>query len=411
LLRLGFIFGTHSYINPEVVEPGVIAHALITGKGFSFAVPGSAINLPTASQPPLFPYLLAGLYILFGENELAYLALAIIQTLLSIWLCYLVYRIGTIAFNERTGLVAMLFSAVYPIFIIYSGRTTNTMISILAVAWFLYLFFQFTERPTNRFRNIILLGISAGLAIFAESIMLSFIILGFLWYLLVQWRTKKSVSIRFLVVAILISAAVVLPWTIRNYLVFHKFVAVRTMFGMNLWQGNNPQATGTNTLPDGKPMFDFPPEYYNLSLTEPDRDTILLNAAKQFIFENPGKAARLFLKKCYYFWWFPPNNIVTPAAAKYANLMWFPFLLLLIFVLIGTGYAIKNKCYFALGIFWLLFFNYMVVYGITHFGHFRYRAPIEPYLLILAAYGLTNLIRQIISKEQEKLKKIKTDEI
>ncbi|MFB3895972.1 MAG: ArnT family glycosyltransferase [bacterium] len=397
ILRLGFVFGTHAFINPETVEPGVIAHAMVAGLGFSFAFPGSDIYQPTAGQPPLFPLLLAGLYYLFGETSLAYLILMLIQSILSVWLCYLVYQIGKLVFDEKIGLTAMLFTAIYPIFIIYSGRATNTMISVVTVIWFIYLFLRFMllSKESPKISSLILVGISGGIAMLAESIMISFILICFIIHGFILFRNPQSAirngRLRSILIVVLVAAAIVSPWTIRNYLVFHRLVLVRTMFGMNLWQGNNPMATGTNTLPDGRPMFDFPKEYYNLAITEPDRDQILLNTAKQYMIEHPGETCRLFLKKCYYFWWFPPNNIVTPAAAKYANLMRIPFALLLILVLIGTRFAIKHKKYLVLSIFWLLFLNYMLVYGITHFGHFRYRAPVEPLLLILAAFGLIQL--------------------
>jgi hypothetical protein len=196
--------------------------------------------------------------------------------------------------------------------------------------------------------------------------------------------------------------AVVLPWTVRNALVFHKFIPVRTMFGINLWQGNNPQATGTDLLPDGRPMYVLtPPEYTQSQIPEPERDAIMVKLAKEFIISHPGETVRLFLKKSYYFWWFPPGNLVSPAAAQYSQLMRFPFALLLIFAGLGTGYAFKNKRYSILILFWLLFIIYTTVYGITHSGHFRYRAPIEPYLIILAAYGMVNLVNKLPRRHKD----------
>jgi hypothetical protein len=38
----------------------------------------------------------------------------------------------------------------------------------------------------------------------------------------------------------LIFAAGIMPWTIRNYVVFHKFIPFRSNFGLELWLGNNP---------------------------------------------------------------------------------------------------------------------------------------------------------------------------
>ncbi|MDI6782716.1 MAG: glycosyltransferase family 39 protein [bacterium] len=414
ILRLGFVFGTRAYVDPETVEAGVIAHALATGRGFSFAGIGSQEFHPTAIQAPVFPVVLGGMYFLFGENDLAHLMLELMQTILSVWLCYLIYRIGAIIFNETTGLLAACGAAWYPIFIIYSGRTANTMISIVTVTWFIYLFLKFTLADNSRIKmgTAILLGFSTGLAILSEPIMLSFVFICWLWYVFVSKRNRSPCfrrgdvipakagirKFKFLLVAGLFTAAIVLPWTIRNYLVFHRFVPVRTMFGINLWHGNNPHATGTDTLPNGRPMYEYlPPEYTDSRIPEPERDASILKLAKEYIVSHPGAAVQLFLKKCYYFWWFPPKEIVSPAAAQYAKLMRIPFFILLIFVLIGTGFAIRNKIYSPLLLFWLLFLSYMLVYGITHFGHVRYRAPIEPFFMVLSAYGLITLISKFKS--------------
>ena len=52
-------------------------------------------------------------------------------------------------------------------------------------------------------------------------------------------QTAKGLGI-----AILIALAIVSPWTIRNYLTFHRFILVSANSGMNLFEGNNPVATG-----------------------------------------------------------------------------------------------------------------------------------------------------------------------
>ena len=35
------------------------------------------------------------------------------------------------------------------------------------------------------------------------------------------------------------------PWTIRNYRVFGKFIVLRSNFGLELWLGNNPAVPDT----------------------------------------------------------------------------------------------------------------------------------------------------------------------
>jgi hypothetical protein len=406
LLRLAFIFGTGAVMKAETVEAGVIAQGILIGKGFSFSAPGSTEFYPSAIQAPVYPILLAGLYSVFGISPQAHLVLILIQTLLSLWLCYLIYQMGVLLFNETVGLLGMLGGVFYPIFIIYSGKTTNTMISIVAVAWFFYqLFYYFSltrETPPDKIpkKSVVLLGLSAGMAVLSEPIMLSFLLLFSMYYLVFrnQFGPKKqpflNLQFKGLFLAGLIALAVVLPWTIRNYMVFHQFIPVRTMYGLNLLQGNNPLATGTDVLATGKPMYDIlPPIYNEIQIPEPQRDKVLLEIAKQFIRENPGTAFHLFLKKCYYFWWFPPPNIVSPSAGKFGRVMKLPFLLLIITAVIGTGMALKKKQYYPTVLFWMLFMCYMLVYGMTHSGHFRYRAPIEPYLILLAGYAVSHFVK------------------
>ena len=68
--------------------------------------------------------------------------------------------------------------------------------------------------------------------------------------LMVLFIRKLSPAQRFRNAAILFAAAVliILPWTIRNHTVHGKWVPIKSTFWVNLWKGNNPNATGTDRL-------------------------------------------------------------------------------------------------------------------------------------------------------------------
>lgn len=402
LLRIGFILGTQAYLNPVTVEGGIIAHGIIQGYGFSAAAPGTSIYYPSALQPPVFPYLLAGIYYFIGENIPGYLFLFILQTCLSVGISWMIYQMGKLLLNETTGIIGMLLSAIFPMFIIYSGRALNTMVSIFTVTLFTYLFFKAThpsfvfKLTANKIKICILLGISGGISILSEPIMLIIIpMIGIIAILSIYrsqtlGKTERIKQIRFILLAGILIGFVIFPWTWRNYMVFHRFIPVRSMAGLNIWLGNNPQATGTDRLPTGKTMFDLlPSSYHDSTLPEPVRDDILFEIAKDFIRENPGTAIRLFLKKCYFFWWFPPKEIITPDAAKYAQFMSPFYLFLLATAILGSVLLLKKKNYYLLAVIGIYFLSYMGVYAISHFAHFRYRAPIEPFLFLLTGYFIS----------------------
>ena len=59
-------------------------------------------------------------------------------------------------------------------------------------------------------------------------------------------RDKESAPwVKHVAAALLVFAIGLVPWTIRNYRVFGKFIVLRSNFGLELWLGNNPDVTDT----------------------------------------------------------------------------------------------------------------------------------------------------------------------
>jgi hypothetical protein len=90
---------------------------------------------------------------------------------------------------------------------------------------------------------------------------------------------------------------VVLPWTVRNYAVFHTFIPIATNGGYNLLTGNNPSARGGYTADD--------PLVTNLSRNPEDQvemDRIAERRAWQWIGRNPWGFIRLIPAKIWLLW-------------------------------------------------------------------------------------------------------------
>ncbi len=83
---------------------------------------------------------------------------------------------------------------------------------------------------------------------------------------------------------LIIMAAIIAPWSIRNTLLFGRFTLISTNGGTNTWMGNNPDTTGFYQRVD-------PNDETLKNLTEADRDKELGRRAMSYITEYPGRFA------------------------------------------------------------------------------------------------------------------------
>jgi hypothetical protein len=201
-----------------------------------------------------------------------------------------------------------------------------------------------------------------------------------------------------LVVTLLIGLLVLLPWTIRNYLVFQQIVLLKTSFDLNFWLGNNPHATGFLYTASGEPMQNTLPastlEYLS-SLNEAERYAVLRYEALQWIAANPLQFLKLTMMRIVYLWVISPTylitdqNIVEPRYFYMFRSIIQIVLLLLAFLGSVLVYR-KYRQFFVLSVWWIVAFT--APYAISVAGNTRYRLPVEPILLVLAGVCVSKLI-------------------
>jgi hypothetical protein len=191
--------------------------------------------------------------------------------------------------------VALVFS--YPV-LFYAAATLypQTLAAFLLVAsvWLLDGLGR-TSRP----RAHALAGLAYGLLVLTVPLFLLLAPIVIAWLI---WSRRATARQALLVIAAI--AALALPWAARNSVVFGAPAGLATSSGFNLLAGNGPyvrhdQATSDVRWPAGV-------RAQVAGRNELERDRILGEAALRWMRENPGAAARLYLRKLLY--WFAFRN-------------------------------------------------------------------------------------------------------
>ena len=313
LARAGVLFAFPQHF--AFSEPGGVIHGSAAYDEYALnlletGVYGRENGVPDAGLPPLYSYVLAVIYGVFGRHYLAVGALHIFFDALSI---ALLYDIGRRLFprppqqGDIIGAIAGLFFALYPYLVFQNLTLNDTALWILLLHLFLWLLIQLRERATLD-RAALMLAIAAGLtlgvSVLARALLPPLAMLAALWFLL--RLSARDTLLRLLPVA-LASLLVPLPWLVRSYQVYGGFVPIALNSGENIFQGNNPYAAAIFRAGyDAQwiaPPIDAPPKYDPLR-----RNAHLAEAGWRYLRENPAVVPELMLRKLLVYW----NPQVTP---------------------------------------------------------------------------------------------------
>src|ERR1700730_4778429 len=223
---------------PYGYELGRVARAIAAGEGFSSPLRDLDTG-PTAWFTPIYPYLVAGIFKVWGiYSELSRLIIATLNCAFAALTIIPIYGIAKRTFGEGVAIGAssawvFLPTALYfPILWIWD--TALTALVFLLIFWAtLALRGNRTMLPWAGYGA---LWVTGGLV--NPSILSLFpFFLGWL-----VWNERKEAGpwLKHAAAVLLLFTIGLVPWTIRNYRVFGKFIVLRSNFGLELWLGNNP---------------------------------------------------------------------------------------------------------------------------------------------------------------------------
>ena len=220
---------------------GRIARSIALGQGFS-----SPTDLPTgpsAWAPPVYPYILAGVFKLFGiYSNLSAWVILTFNSIFSALTCLTLYRIAEKIYGVAVARATAWTWALFPYAIYWPVRVVWEMsLSAFLLSLALLLTLRMADAPP-RPRTWIAFGLLWGLLALTNTAVLSLLPFCLLYLL---WRLPRAPR-QFIGFAMCILAAglVVSPWLVRNYAVFGKFVFVRDNLPLEMHMANNDQSTG-----------------------------------------------------------------------------------------------------------------------------------------------------------------------
>jgi len=371
-------------------EMGRLARSIAQGHGFSS--PTDLDSGPSAWTAPVYPYILAGVFKVFGIYTKA--SAWVILTFNSIFAaltCWTLYRIAERIYGPWVARGAAWTWAVFPYLIYWPVRVVweaSFTTFFLTVA--LWLTIRMADEA--RRRDWILYGLLWGLIALTNTAIVILLPFFLGWLIgakrakspgtsMHAWRRSRFAGAAICIIVIILC---VTPWTIRNYRAFGRFIFIRDNLPLELHEANNNASSGLwtrNEHPGNDPvsMRRFQELGEIRFMDEKKREL------SDFVREHPGQFARFSLERVWYFWAAPPQATIVAGydlwVARHVE-----FLLAALFAFAGLVLTIVRKNPYA----WLLA-PFLVVYPLPYYlvNPFpRYKHPIEPVMLMLITYVL-----------------------
>lgn len=395
--------GTYDQVSYDALAQNVAA-----GKGFMFDAdwyPFTKAYTPTAHWSFFYVLYLAGVYVLFGYYPvIARLIQALIVGILMPWL---VYRLGKRILGKEVGLAGAAAISFYIYLIYYSATLMTEPFYIVSLLWALdailrirYLVYQQIDESkknqgwvAGRAGLWVECGVALGIATLLrqQALLLVPFFLG--WLLWITWgrvRTQRLISSMALLLVII--SAFILPWTIRNYIVYRGFLLLNSNVGWALFVANHPlQGNSFDPLLG----VSLPDEWRGMN--EDELNSRLMAAGIRFVLEDPIRFSRQSLDRFRnYFRFWPESNssLISNVSRVLSFGLYLPFMLYGLYLSVrrllekGRSQSLAHNL--------TLLYLYIVIYSVMHlmsWAMHRYRLPVDAVMMVFVGLAWEELFR------------------
>jgi Tfp pilus assembly protein PilF len=377
---------------------------------------GSWIGSEPFFKGPLYVYLLALIYKIFGHN---YYLPRFFQIVLGSGSCVLIFWIARKLFNRTVGMLSGIIAVFYALLIFYDGELMGESLTSFLDLVFIYLLASSTEKWN--WKKWLLCGAIMGFSSLARPNILIFTPLVLVWmYVLFRPKLKAGEIFRRWLYFCLGVGLLILPVTLRNYLVGNDLVLIGWQGGYNFYLGNNPQATGWSvtaaqidvTWEGGyHDAIQVAQEETGKMLKPSQVSSYWYGKGEDFILSSPWRWTKLMLKKTGYFWkgYEIPNDknfYLYKDFSSFFNLLLTKSVLYLPFGLIGPlsilGLVVSIRKWKRYLLLYLFIFSYTVSV-VIFFICSRFRMPVIPFLIMFSSFFMYWLWEKIKQKDLRSL--------
>jgi hypothetical protein len=352
---------------------------------------------PTAHVAPGFPAILAAIYRVFGTGAMgAFVSNLLEATMLVLQVALIPLAATALGADRKTGFLAALLA------VAGMQRTTiweaNYVAFLLLVATLLACRYLVVLETAPRRTGLNFwqspAGVASSLGVLWGMLLLIGPNAGSVWFVWIlagaYWSSRRGHRYAWLPAALL-PLLFLIPWVVRNHLVFHKLIPVRGNFGLELAVANNPCAKASNRELIHSGCFEHP--YFSRTeaqkmarIGEAEYNRMRMREAVTWIRGNFARALGLWTRRAAYFWF--PSLSEGGSNLAGSTRRWSAWAVNLMSVLTFPGLVLLWRqsrpgaviCAIFLGI-------YPLIYYIVQFID-RYRFPIMWVTFILASVAI-----------------------
>ena len=351
---------------------------------------------PSAYISPAFPAFLALIIRVFGTGPKAYYVFRLAAAAaVAAELALLPILTDTMEWGLCPGILACAIGLLPPLltFPDWEVSYAGVLIVLVTILWWKYI-----KTPGPSWPTTVLLGATAGILLLTSAS--AFSVLAF-WCIYLLWIFKLNLTKRQWA-ALLIPIVLLTPWTIRNYVAFHRMIPFRTALGLALAVSNNDCAPVGVRQSEEKGCFLAQSPNHSIeeaqkarALGEAQYNAEKLQEAYHWIEANPRRFWSLTSKRIYAFW-FPfetdsPLQQLTMLGRRRERLTIYAMTILSV---LGFPLLIQsNRAGGLILVSWVLFFP--LIYYMSLFED-RYRYPILWVTLVSGSCPLCLVLRSLM---------------
>jgi 4-amino-4-deoxy-L-arabinose transferase-like glycosyltransferase len=359
----------------------------------------AAVNILTNGEfgekyhrPPAYPVFLAGIYLFLGQSILA---VRMVESVMGAFLAIVIALLGRRMGGEGVGALAGLLWSIYPLGVFIAGLVYPTNLLTMLLASGLLCFLPESQQELSA-KRVFLAGVLWGLAALTKPTVLVTSAALSLWTMYWGRRNRvQCVSLLLLGVAL-----TVVPWIIRDFYVYDRLVIVEPRVVQQL-----PSIDQTKeSVPEKKikAILDRPRVFAERYVREfkrfwqlyPERLVMDWPTVREKFHEADGRIVKDTI--------FTKNDLVLLVNILSTGPLF-------LFAVIGTAaMSLQQKRRRDLLLLWAIILSFAAVYSIFY-AKTRYRIPVEPYIIILSAYGIKKtwdvLVERFARREQIEAKR------